>query len=224
MGIVFSVNGDNYGHGSSSEPLGNCCCSGHHADLPGRSVRLERFRQTADQYRALDADAGFTQLYTLDCFPRCGNGSRGIMAGPRGAAPGCDRRRRPLRSRLRRRCAGCQQAFSGRLVFRLRSPFWDRHGDGLHLPGCHAGEVVPGSARADDRRRGLRIWRGRACHESHRSPRNLGAGSGCHVPDPGDRVLSSGRDHRSVLPESSAGLASRRLGAAFLRREGRYDL
>ena len=48
--------------------------------------------------------------------------------------------------------------------------YW--HGHGLHLSGCHAGEVVPGPARVDDRSRGVRLRCGRTGDEPARRPGN----------------------------------------------------
>ena len=134
--------------------------------------------------------------------------------GPR---PGCDRGRHSLRHSATCRGALAASRHSlGGLYLGYGVLGRHRHGDGLHLPGCHPGEVVPGPARADDRRRGVRLRRWRAGHESDRRSRNRGAGRARYFPDLGNRVFGSRGDHRPVLPEPAAGLASGGLGAALL--------
>ena len=154
--------------------------------------------------------------FTLsDCLSRCWNCDRRIMARPRRATPGCDRRRHPLRPWLCRSCTGCQQAFAGRLVFRLRGPVRVGMGMGYICPVATLVKWFPD-------RRGLMTGvavcgygAGALVMSPHRRARNRGQRSSRNFPDAGNRVLGPGRDHRSVLPEPATGMASRGLGAAF---------
>ena len=165
---------------------------------------------------ALDTHAGFTQLHPRHCLPRGGNRHRRTLAGSRRPTPGRHRCRHSLRPRLHGGGLSGGQSLPRRDVPWLRCDLPARHGHGLYLSGRHSGEVVPRPARPDDRSRGLRLRRGRTGDEPARRPGNPCRGRAGYFPDSGNCVPDSGSAHGPVLPESSAGLASSKVGSRAL--------